>query len=60
LKINGKPTKEFKGDWTPGSSGLKTGGFQFDLSNAMEGSSVVKLSAISVIEEGSEISFSKD
>ncbi|MCZ8342123.1 MAG: cysteine protease [Leptospira sp.] len=60
LKVNGKPTKDFKGDWIPGSSGLRTDGLHLELSSQLEGTSVVKFSNLNSIEQGAEISFSKD
>lgn len=60
LKVNGKSIKEYKGDWIPGSSGLRTDGIQFELSSQLEGNSIVKFYNLSSIESGAEISFSKD
>ena len=60
LKINDKVTKQFQGSWTPGSSGIKTDGFQLDLSRDITGSSLVKLSSVAELGEDTEYSFSKD
>ena len=60
LKINDKVTKQFLGSWTPGSTGIKTEGFQLDLSRDITGSSIVKLSSVAELGEDTEYSFSKD
>jgi C1A family cysteine protease len=60
LKINDRVSKQFQGSWTPGSTGIKTDGFQLDLSRDLTGSSIVKVNAIAELDEDSEYSFSKD
>ncbi|MDF3818523.1 C1 family peptidase [Leptospira sp. 96542] len=60
LSINGKKFKEFKGSWTPGSSILRTNGFQFELSKDMEDASLVRFEGIPELKDANEIGFSRD
>ncbi|TGN19762.1 hypothetical protein [Leptospira idonii] len=60
LTVGGKEVKQFSGKWAPGSTGLKTTGFQFDLSQDIDGSSLVKLSSVKDLPANEEYSFSKD
>jgi C1A family cysteine protease len=60
LKINDKQSKEYSGSWTPGSTGIKTDGFQLDLSRDIAGSALVRLGQIAELGEDSDYSFSKD
>ncbi len=60
LKINDKITKQYKGSWTPGSTGIKTDGFQLDLSKDIPGDSLVKINGILELGEDIVYSFSKD
>ncbi|TGN14602.1 C1 family peptidase [Leptospira ilyithenensis] len=60
LKVNDKVTKQYGGKWTPGSTGLKTSGFQFDLAREMEESSIVRLNSVGDQSEEMEYGFSKD
>ncbi|WP_411821336.1 C1 family peptidase [Leptospira sp. 'Mane'] len=60
LKVNDKVAKQYNGKWTPGSTGLKTSGFQFDLAKDIEGNSIVRLNAVGDLAEEAEYGFSKD
>ncbi len=60
LKINDKVAKQFQGSWTPGSTGIKAEGFQFDLSRDIIGNSMVKLTSVRELGEESEFSFTKE
>lgn len=60
LKLNDKEIKQFSGSWTPGSKMIKTKGFSLELSNLLEGNSLVQFQSIKEIENGMELSFEKE
>lgn len=60
LKLNDKEIRQFSGSWTPGSKMIKTKGFSLELSNVMDGNSLVQFQSIKEIENGMELSFEKE
>ncbi|ABZ95550.1 Cysteine protease [Leptospira biflexa serovar Patoc strain 'Patoc 1 (Ames)'] len=60
LKLNDKEIKQFSGSWTPGSKMIKTKGFSLELSNVLDGNSIVQFQSIKEIENGVELSFEKE
>ncbi|MCW7460777.1 C1 family peptidase [Leptospira limi] len=60
LKLNDKEIKQFSGSWTPGSKMIKTKGFSLELSNVLDGNSLVQFQSIKEIENGMELSFEKE
>lgn len=60
LKLNDKEIKQFTGSWTPGSKMIKTKGFSLELSNVLDGNSIVQFQSIKEIENGVELSFEKE
>lgn len=60
LKLNEMEIKQFTGSWIPGSKMIKTKGFSLELSNVLDGNSIVQFQSIKEIENGVELSFEKE
>ncbi|PJZ47151.1 C1 family peptidase [Leptospira brenneri] len=60
LKLDGRDVQQFKGTWSPGSHTLKANGFLFELSTSLEGTSLAQFQSVKDLENGSELSFTKD
>ncbi|GBF51959.1 papain family cysteine protease [Leptospira ryugenii] len=59
LSINDKVMKTFSGSWTPGSTGVRSEGFSFDLQKEIPGNSLVQFPGLAGWEEDLELSLTK-
>ncbi|MCW7491272.1 cysteine protease [Leptospira sp. 2 VSF19] len=58
--LGDKDIRQFKGTWIPGSQTLRANGFLFELSKSLEGNSLAQFQSLKEIENGVELSFSKE